>query len=266
MSCAGAAAPAEGNQVASQARPAGCSRAGIIVYNAFHQANNIGTFLFRASSRSPDRRAPTWRSAPPTICNPTASGVLENSLPKTTLMRTRTARCAGWLLLLLHVTVCAPSRFLLTVWIDLDSQSADPGVWGPSSKADDATLAKRKIIRARRGPNAGVQASEAASAGGTIDVAPNNDASPAVAPSNPFAGRSLVAAAAAPAAAAPAAAVVAPAPAAAVSTPAAAPAALEAAAQEPAQAKVGRVAPRQGLGTVSCQCQGCDRRAWEPPA
>jgi hypothetical protein len=101
-------------------------------------------------------------------------------------------------------------------------QGHDPGQWGPNSKADEATLAKRKIVRARRGPAgaapsapavAAPAAAAAAAAAPAADApaaaaaaAPVADAGGDAAPANPFAGRSLVAAAAvapAPAAANP---------------------------------------------------------------
>lgn len=91
------------------------------------------------------------------------------------------------------LSACCPARA---------PQCPDPGAWGPDSKADEATLARRKIIRAaRRGRGDGGGDEAGGGGGGTgggaapqLAGAPADDA---VAPANPFAGRSLVAAAAA---------------------------------------------------------------------
>lgn len=71
----------------------------------------------------------------------------------------------------------------------------DPGTWG---KADQATMARRKMVRARRGAAAAEPAAQAAdneapAAGNPfVGVSLTGAAAPA---SNPFAGVSLVAAA-----------------------------------------------------------------------
>lgn len=77
------------------------------------------------------------------------------------------------------------------------AQAIDPGTWG---KADQATMARRKIIKARRGAGGAVAASEEAAGGATAatDSSSNPFAgvsltSPAAAGSNPFAGVSLLA-------------------------------------------------------------------------
>lgn len=75
-------------------------------------------------------------------------------------------------------------------------QGYDPGVWGASAKADDATLAKRKIVRARRGPGGTTPPAEAAPAAlaapAEAEAAPGAGEEGAAA-ANPFAGRTLAA-------------------------------------------------------------------------
>lgn len=85
-------------------------------------------------------------------------------------------------------------------------QGYEPGAWGPDSKADEATLKKRKIVRARRGPGGAPANPPVAAAAESVAVgaaADDGAAAGDVAPANPFAGRSLVAAAAPPPAANP---------------------------------------------------------------
>jgi len=75
------------------------------------------------------------------------------------------------------------------------AQTIDPGTWG---KADQATMAKRKIIKARRGAGGGAEQA----AGGATAATDNSSnpfagvslTSPAAAVPNPFAGVSLLAA------------------------------------------------------------------------
>ncbi|GBF95741.1 hypothetical protein Rsub_08723 [Raphidocelis subcapitata] len=82
---------------------------------------------------------------------------------------------------------------------DEEEAGYEPGAWGPDNKADEATLKKRKIVRvARRGPGAAPANAPPAPAVEPAVAAAGEDSSAAgdVAPANPFAGRSLVAAAA----------------------------------------------------------------------
>ncbi|KIZ06905.1 Ran-binding protein 1 domain-containing protein/ RanBP1 domain-containing protein [Monoraphidium neglectum] len=74
---------------------------------------------------------------------------------------------------------------------DDEGPGHEPGDWGTSSKADEATLSKRKIIRARRGPVGAAPSPqpeappEASAAAGAAPVGGD------VAAANPFAGRTL---------------------------------------------------------------------------
>lgn len=89
-------------------------------------------------------------------------------------------------------TTVLPASACLSVYLPAAQQGVDPGTWG---KADAATMAKRKVIKVRRGGAAAAPTPTDATA-----AAPDAAAAAAGASSNPFAGVSLTAAA--PAAAA----------------------------------------------------------------